>query len=184
MKMDEKTLKKSDVDKDVLKDMGISEDILRSPLWDNSEFISALTNCFDVDEIQACFEDNGLEIEDSDASKILCYVVYNIAEDETKFASDYDLELCAGGQKPEESQATSQPISPPIPSQSSRNVQLDIPAEVYKNAPNTPHESKKPFKPHVLPITPAYEKQLLTKEEMETLTKHVTEIMNKRRSKN
>lgn len=180
--MDEKTLKKSNVDKDVLKDMGISEDILRSPLWDNSEFISALTNCFDIDEIQACFEDNGLSIEDSDASKILCYVVYNIAEDETKFASDYDLELCAGGQKPEESQAALQSVSPPASSQSSGGVKLDIPAEVYQNAHKISRESKKPFKSHVLPITPAYEKQLLTKEEMEKLTKHFAEIMNKRRS--
>lgn len=122
--MDEKTLKKSDVDKSFLKEVGISKDVLGSPLWDNSDFVSELTNCFDVDEIQAYFEDNGLTIEESDANKILCYVVYNIAEDETGFASDYDMELCAGGKKSEKSQ---------------ENLQSVLPQSPNSNQPNTPN---------------------------------------------
>lgn len=120
--MDEKTLKKSDVDKSFLKEVGISEDVLESPIWNNPESVSELTNCFDVDEIQAYFEENGQTINDFDASKILRYVVYNIAEDETEFASDYDMELCAGGNKSEESQEDLQSVLPQSPNSDQPNT--------------------------------------------------------------
>lgn len=113
--MDEETLQKSDIDKSFLKEMGVSEDVLGSALWDDSDFISELTNCFDVDEIQAYFEENGITIDESDANKILYHVVYNVSENESVFASDYDMALCAGGKKPEESQKDLQSVLPQSP---------------------------------------------------------------------
>lgn len=153
--MDEKTLKKSDVDKSFLKEVGISEDVLESPIWNNPESVSELTNCFDVDEIQAYFEENGQTINDFDASKILRYVVYNIAEDETEFASDYDMELCAGGKKSEESQEDLQSVLPQSPNSDQPNTPETAPYSTDCNKKqNIQKLVIKPFKRPVGEVEP------------------------------
>ena len=64
-------------------------------ILEDDEFSEKILDCISVEEIQSCFEDEGMDISESDAKKILSSV-YGV-NDEIEEIDDFALAYCVGG---------------------------------------------------------------------------------------